>query len=68
MTASDYFLQVHILYLRCEGAILLTLHMNLPISTNTAGESLKNVTFYVTGFVKIDSDHTGTEIHFIGEH
>ena len=23
---------------------------------------------YVTGFVKIDPNHTGTEIHFIGEH
>ena len=23
---------------------------------------------YVTGFVKIDPNHTGTEIHFIAEH
>ena len=23
---------------------------------------------YVIGFVKIDPNHTGTEIHFIGEH
>ena len=23
---------------------------------------------YVTRFVKIDPNHTGTEIHFIGEH
>ena len=23
---------------------------------------------YVTGFVKIDPSHTGTEIHFIAEH
>ena len=26
------------------------------------------VTVYVTGFVKIDPNHTGTEIHFIAEH
>ena len=23
---------------------------------------------YVTGFVKVDPNHTGTEIHFIAEH
>ena len=26
------------------------------------------VSSYVTGFVKIDPNHTGTEIHFIAEH
>ena len=25
-------------------------------------------TVYVTGFVKLDPNHTGTEIHFIAEH
>ena len=26
------------------------------------------ITTYVTGFVKIDPNHTGSEIHFIAEH
>ena len=36
---------MYILYLRHEGAILVTLHMSLPMSTTTAGELLKSLTY-----------------------
>ena len=38
VTASDYYPYVHILYVRCEDAILVISSMSLPISTTTAGE------------------------------
>ena len=34
----------------------------------TAWILLHLIFIYVTGFVKIDPNHTGTEIHFIAEH
>ena len=38
MAASGYFPRIHFLYLRHEGAILVTLHMSLFISISTTGE------------------------------
>ena len=37
---------MHILYLKREGAILVTPHMSLPISTTTAGELLRSLTLH----------------------
>ena len=45
-TASGYSPYLYILYLKHDGAILMTPCMSLPVSTTTAGELLKSVTFY----------------------
>ena len=40
--------------------------MELPIHAELNSHCANSI--YVTGFVKIDPNHTGTEIHFIAEH
>ena len=41
VTASGYFRNMYILHLRREGAIVVTPHMSLPISTINADELFK---------------------------
>ena len=40
----------------------------ITVSTKFTGLNFRFKLLYVTGFVKIDPNHTGTEIHFIAEH
>ena len=42
------------------------MYVHLPVYVATY--KYDNTILYVTRFVKIDPNHTGTEIHFIAEH
>ena len=53
----------------CTDCKVPSTDANVALDTSKMVDYLENATtIYVTGFVKVDPNHTETEIHFIAEH
>ena len=59
-------LSVNILLIIMKFFVACTIIVTCNVSMNN--RIVKYIFLFVTGFVKIDPNHTGTEIHFTAEH